>query len=79
MLFRSLVICPGTVFDDRCNRMGMGAGFYDRYLEKCVNAKVALVAFECQKATQVPVDSWDKPMEIIFTETNTYRNISADK
>lgn len=74
-----LVLCPGTVFDGQCNRMGMGAGFYDRYLEKCVNAKVALVAFECQKVDQVPVDSWDKPMEIIFTESSTYRKPLADK
>lgn len=74
-----LVLCPGTVFDNQCNRMGMGAGFYDRYLEKCINAKVALVAFECQKTAQVPIDSWDKPMEVVFTEANAYRRKPAVK
>lgn len=68
-----LVICPCTVFDEQGGRMGMGAGFYDRYLEKCTNAVVAAVAFECQKAEHVPVEPWDKAMDIIFTEDRIYR------
>lgn len=67
-----LVICPCTVFDENCGRMGMGAGFYDRYLEKCVNAHIAAVAFEVQKADLVPMEPWDKPMEMVFTEAGTY-------
>lgn len=69
-----LVICPCTVFDEKCGRMGMGAGFYDRYLEKCVNACVAAVAFEVQKAECVPMEAWDKSMEIVFTENAVYCN-----
>lgn len=68
-----LVICPCTVFDEQGGRMGMGAGFYDRYLEKCTNAVVAAVAFECQKTERVPVETWDKPMDLIFTEDRIYR------
>lgn len=68
-----LVICPCTVFDESGNRMGMGAGFYDRYLEKCTNARVAAVAFEVQKAAQVPAAPWDKPMELTVTERAVYR------
>lgn len=68
-----LVVCPCTVFDERCHRMGMGAGFYDRYLEKCVNARIVSVAFECQKAARVPAAPWDKPMEAVFTERAVYR------
>lgn len=68
-----LVICPCTVFDEQGGRMGMGAGFYDRYLEKCTNAVVAAVAFECQKTDSVPVEAWDKPMDLIFTEETIYR------
>ena len=67
-----LVICPCTVFDEDCGRMGMGAGFYDRYLAKCVNAHIAAVAFEVQKADSIPMEPWDKPMEIVFTEAGTY-------
>ena len=68
-----LVLCPCTVFDEHCNRMGMGAGFYDRYLEKCVNAHIVSVAFECQKAVRIPTESWDKPMDAVFTEKAVYR------
>ena len=67
-----LVICPCTVFDEDCGRMGMGAGFYDRYLAKCVNAHIAAVAFDVQKADSIPMEPWDKPMEIVFTEAGTY-------
>lgn len=67
-----LVICPCTAFDENCGRMGMGAGFYDRYLQKCVNAHIAAVAFEVQKADCIPMEPWDKPMEMVFTEAGTY-------
>ncbi len=69
-----MVICPCTVFDESCNRMGMGAGFYDRYLTRCENACIASVAFEVQKVGQVPTDSWDIPMELTFTEKAIYRS-----
>ena len=68
-----MVICPCTVFDEQGGRMGMGAGFYDRFLEKCTKAVVAAVAFECQKTRQVPREPWDKPMDLVFTEEATYR------
>lgn len=67
-----LVICPCTVFDENCGRMGMGAGFYDHYLEKCVNAYIAAAAFEVQKTRLVPMESWDKPMDMVFTEKRVY-------
>ena len=67
-----LVICPCTVFDESCNRMGMGAGYYDRYLPKCVNAVICAVAFEAQKTEHVPADEWDRPMDLVFTEESVY-------
>lgn len=70
-----MVICPCTVFDEQGGRMGMGAGFYDRYLEKCTKAVVAAVAFECQKTERIPMEPWDKPMDLVFTEAATYKNI----
>ena len=52
--------------------MGMGAGYYDRYLEKCSGAHIVAVAFECQKADSVMRQEWDKPMEKVFTEEKIY-------
>lgn len=67
-----LVICPCTVFDENGGRMGMGAGFYDRYLKKCRKADVISVAFECQKAASVPMAPWDRSMQMVFTEKAVY-------
>ena len=67
-----LVVCPCTVFDEQCGRMGMGAGFYDRYLEKCINARVVSVAFEVQKVDKILMQPWDRPMEMVFTEAAVY-------
>ncbi len=70
-----LILCPCSVFDEKCNRMGMGAGFYDRYLTKCrEDACIAAVAFEVQKAAKIPMDPWDQPMDMVFTEEKTYRS-----
>lgn len=67
-----LMICPCTVFDADCNRMGMGGGYYDRYLPKCKKAVVAAVAFEVQKADRVPMEPWDKAVDLVITEKKTY-------
>ena len=68
-----LVICPGTAFDPACNRMGMGGGYYDRYLPRCVNAHIVLAAFEVQKVPALPTDEWDRPVEAVFTEAAVYQ------
>lgn len=68
-----LVLCPCTAFDEGCRRMGMGAGYYDRYLVKCENAVIAACALEVQKVGEVPVDPWDVPMDLIYTDQAIYR------
>ncbi|MGN0658156.1 MAG: 5-formyltetrahydrofolate cyclo-ligase [Emergencia sp.] len=67
-----LVICPCTVFDEAGGRMGMGAGFYDRYLPRCTNAHITAAAFEVQKAEKVEMQPHDVRMETVFTEKKTY-------
>ena len=69
-----LIICPCTAFDEACNRIGMGAGYYDRYLEFCQHASAIAVAFETQKVEQIAPEPWDKSMEMIVTEENVYRS-----
>ena len=69
-----LIICPCTAFDEECHRIGMGAGYYDRFLPKCVNAVIISAAFEVQKQDSVPVDRLDIPMDAVFTEKTVYYN-----
>ena len=72
-----LVLCPCTAFDENGRRMGMGGGYYDRYLPKCGKAVIAAVAFEGQKVTAVPTEETDMCMERVFTETAVYQAKSA--
>jgi len=68
-----LVLCPCSAFDSNCSRLGMGAGYYDRYLPVCKNARIAAVAFEAQRAEEVCTEIWDLKMQAVFTESATYR------
>ena len=67
-----LVVCPGTAFDDRGTRLGMGAGYYDRFLPGCVNASVAMAAFEIQHIPSLPASPQDIPLDLAVTEENLY-------
>ncbi|ABB13654.1 5-formyltetrahydrofolate cyclo-ligase [Carboxydothermus hydrogenoformans] len=64
-----LVLVPGVAFDLKGNRLGYGAGFYDRFLPNLQPAvkKVAL-AFELQIVPKIPTGPHDIPMDYIITE-----------
>lgn len=68
-----LVISPCSSFDETFMRLGMGGGYYDRYLPKCTKADVMLVAFECQRAERIPAEDWDVPVPCIVTEERILR------
>jgi len=64
-----IIFVPGVTFDEEGNRMGYGAGMYDRYLLKYPMFKVAL-AYEAQMSYQ-PLDDQDEfdvPMDMLITE-----------
>jgi len=62
-----LIITPGAAFDESGNRLGYGAGFYDRILPSFPGMTIAL-AFEVQIVPQVPTDKHDIPVMRIVTE-----------
>ena len=68
-----LVICPCSSFDEEGRRLGMGGGYYDRYLPECINAYVAAVAYEVQKAEEIPADEYDVPVDAVISEDRIYR------
>ena len=67
-----LVICPMVAFDHHKQRMGYGAGYYDRYLPRCKNAFVMGIAFEAQRMDNIITDEYDIAMNAIITEENEY-------
>ena len=68
-----LVLCPCAAFDADCRRLGMGGGYYDRFLPKCTGAKFIAAAYEFQKAEEILTRSWDIPMDAVVTEERIYR------
>lgn len=64
-----LVLVPCAAFDRYGGRIGMGAGYYDRYLPQCSNATKMLIAFEVQRARCVFSEPTDIPMHRIATES----------
>lgn len=73
-----LILCPCSGFDEDGKRLGMGGGYYDRYLPRCKNARVIAVAYEVQKLPELETEPWDLPMEHVFTEAAQYPVVKED-
>lgn len=66
---KKLMLIPGLAFDTRGNRIGYGAGYYDRYLAGYPNnewLKIAL-AYDFQILEEVAVGMYDIPADYILT------------
>lgn len=65
------VLVPGLAFDAAGGRLGRGAGFFDRLLERVRRAKRAWICgagFEEQLVDRVPVEPHDVPLDAVATE-----------
>ncbi len=63
------VVAPGLAFDRRGNRIGYGAGYYDRFIATLrPGAHVAALAFSCQIFDVIPNSVNDKKINAIITE-----------
>ena len=67
-----LVLVPCTAFDAVCHRVGMGKGYYDRYLPRCTRAVKIGVAFEAQRVDKAAVDAYDEKLDGFVTEGGLY-------
>ncbi len=65
---------PGVAFDRTGGRIGYGRGYFDRLLSQTRPDTLFVgLAFECQLVEQVPMEPHDRRMDVVVTETGTYR------
>lgn len=68
-----LILVPLVAYDARGNRLGMGAGFYDRALnfKQIVRVTKPLIiglAYSLQQVEQIPIETWDVGLDGVVTE-----------
>ncbi len=72
----ALVVAPVVAFDDRCHRLGMGAGWYDRSFasrrSRAAPPWLAGAAFASQQVDAIAAEPWDVPMDAVCTEGDTF-------
>ena len=61
-------IVPGVAFDIKGNRIGFGAGYYDKFFKSNPGIYKIGICYEFQLCDEIPADSFDIPMDIIITE-----------
>ena len=69
-----LIILPCLSCDRNCNRIGHGAGYYDKYLSKIrTDCFTLAMCFEEVLADEIPTEPHDRPVDAVVTEKQIYR------
>lgn len=63
-----LILVPAVAFDLNGNRLGMGAGYYDRFLSQATKANTLGVAWSFQMVPFVASEEHDIPVQYVITE-----------
>jgi len=68
----AVALMPLVGFDDRGNRLGNGAGYYDRLLawrrDRRGTPLLVGIAFECQRCPPLQATAHDVPLDAVITE-----------
>lgn len=67
------ILVPGVAFAEDGSRMGMGAGYYDRFLLKCSKAVTCGVACQSLMQNILPTDSHDIYMDYLVSEKGFFK------
>jgi len=78
----AMVVVPLVGFDARCQRLGMGGGWYDRSFAASHHANnvpdrrgpplLVGAAFAMQQVDRLPVEAWDVALDAVCTETDIF-------
>lgn len=73
----TLMLMPLAAFDARGHRIGYGAGYYDRAIDrlhlKGIKPRLIAIAWDCQEIDHVPAENHDVQMDAILTESGLRR------
>lgn len=75
-----LLLVPAVACDRQGYRLGYGGGFYDRLLSDPAWAGKPTIGivFEFARLPQLPIDSWDRPLDAVCTEAGLF-HYGADR
>lgn len=72
-----LMLVPLAAFDGQGNRIGYGAGYYDRAIarlrERGIKPRLVAIAFDCQEIDAVPFEAHDVPLDAVLSESGLRR------
>ncbi len=74
-----LVVLPAIAVDARGYRLGSGAGFYDRALQRLRagrrwrKPKLIALVYDFQRVEQLTSHPWDVPVDAILTDKHLYQ------
>ena len=63
-----IILTPLLAFDARLDRLGQGAGYYDRAFARFPDVWRVGVAWSVQQVDDLPVEPWDMPLHAVVTE-----------
>ena len=70
IVYPDILLIPLVAFDKELNRLGYGAGFYDRFinsLKKFKKITTIGLAFHFQEVHALPVSKYDQKLDYIIT------------
>ena len=71
----AIILVPGLAFTQGGERLGRGAGFYDRFLRLNPSALRVGIAFEVQLTPKLPFEEWDERVDIVLTDQGIHSSI----
>ena len=69
---RSIVLVPGIAFSRNGDRIGYGAGYFDRFLAESEGISIGL-GYDFQIVDRIPSEPHDVPVHMVVTESAIYR------
>ena len=64
-----LILVPGVAFGRDGSRLGMGAGYYDRFLPQAENALLMGIAYDAFIQPNLPRDEFDVLVQLLASES----------